>query len=148
MNAGDGFTLAASATLARTRAAGNPEQGFVTDGNGVVSTAFALSATRQGLLGRNDALRVSVSQPLHIENGRLAYRSVQVVDRTTGELGLVDQPFDAQGDERSLIGELLYEAPILSGNGQIGLFGRAEVQTEGNREINQFSVGSRVTVRF
>ena len=128
-NAGDGFTFAASATLGRTRVAGNPEQGFVTEGNGVTSTAFALSATRQGLLNRGDALRLSVSQPLHIENGRLAYRSVQVVDRTTGELGIVDQPFDAEGDERTLIGELLYETPILSGNGQIGLFGRAEVSS-------------------
>ena len=124
LDAGSGFSFAASATLARTRSAG--EQGFVTQGDGVISSAFAVSATRQGLFGRRDALRLSVAQPLHIENGRIAYRSVEVLDRTTGELGVADQGFDANGDPRTLIGEMLYEAPILAGNGEIGLFGRAE----------------------
>jgi len=143
-----GYTLAASGTLGRTRTLGGPEQGFVTEGEGVTSTAFALSATRQGLLGRNDALRIAVSQPLHIERGNLAYRSVGVVDRETGELGVTDQPFEANGDRRTLIGEMLYETPILSGNGEIGLFGRAEFVPQGNVDINQFAVGSRFTVRF
>ena len=146
LNIGSGFTFAASGTLGRTRAAG--EQGFVTQGEGVLSTAFAASLTREGLLGRHDALRLSVAQPLHIERGQLAYRSVQVIDRTTGELGVADQPFEASGDPRSLIGELLYQTPILSGNGEIGLFGRTEFRPEGNLDINQFAVGSRVSIRF
>ena len=145
-NVSDNLTLAASGTVARTRAGG--EQGFVALGDGVISTAFAVSATRQGLFGRRDALRLSVAQPLHIESGRLAYRSVEVIDRTTGELGVADQPFDVNGDPRTLIGEMLYEAPILSGNGEIGLFGRAEFRPEGNLEVNQFAVGSRVSIRF
>ena len=145
---GSGFTFAASATVGRTRSAGNPEQGYLTQNGGVMSTAFAVSATRQGLFGRNDALRLSVAQPLHIESGGLAYRSVEVIDRTTGELGLADQDFDATGEARSLIGELLYEAPILDGNAGIGFFGRAEVQAQGDRQINQFAVGSRLSVRF
>jgi hypothetical protein len=145
---GHGFTFAASATLGRTRSAGNPEQGYLTRDGGVMTTAFAVSATREGLFGHSDALRLSVAQPLHVESGQLAYRSVEVIDRMTGELGLADQGFDAAGDARSLIGELLYEAPILDGNAGIGFFGRAEVQTEGNRQLNQFAVGSRVSVRF
>jgi hypothetical protein len=113
-----------------------------------MTTAFAVSATRQGLFGRHDALRLSVAQPLHIESGRLAYRSVEVIDRATGELGLADQGFDAAGDARSLIGELLYEAPILDGNAGIGFFGRAELQAQGDQQINQFAIGSRFSVRF
>ena len=143
-----GFTLAASGTIGRTRSAGNPDQGFVTQGNGVLSTAFAVSATRQGLFGRNDALRISVAQPLHIERGGLAYRSVEVVDRQTGELGVTDQPFAANGDARTLIGEMLYETPILSGRGEIGFFGRAEFRPQANVDINQFAVGSRLSVHF
>jgi hypothetical protein len=142
------FSLAASGTLGRTRTAGAAEQGFVTDGQGVLSTAWAVSATRETLFGRNDALRLSVAQPLHIEGGRLAYRSVQVIDRTTGELGVVDQPFDAAGDSRSLIGEMLYEMPILQGQGDLGLFGRAEVRPDGNLNLNQYAVGSRLSIRF
>ena len=145
---GSGFTFAASATVGRTRSAGNPEQGYLTQDGGVMSTAFAVSATRQGLFGHSDALRLSVAQPLHIEGGRLAFRSVEVIDRTTGELGLADQGFDAAGDARSLIGELLYETPILDGNAGLGFFGRAEMQTQGDQQVNQFAVGSRLSVRF
>ena len=72
------------------------EQGFVTQGDGVISSAFAVSATRQGVFGRRDAMRLSVAQPLHIESGRLAYRIVEVLDRTTGELGVADQRFDLE----------------------------------------------------
>jgi hypothetical protein len=142
------FSLAASGTLGRTRTAGNLEQGFLTQGEGVTTTAFALSATQQGVLGRRDAMRLTLSQPLHIENGQLAYRDVQVVDRTSGDLGLADQPFDINGDPRSVAAELLYATPLFRGQGEFGLFGRAELQVQGNTEVNQYSFGSRLSVRF
>jgi hypothetical protein len=142
------FTLAASGTIGRTRSAGSPEQGFVTDGNGVVTTAFALSATQQGVFGRRDAMRLTISQPLHVERGQIAYRDVQVVDRASGELGLADQNFDVNGEPRAVAAELLYATPILRGDGELSLFGRAEVQAEGQRELNQYSIGSRVSFRF
>ena len=143
-----GFTLAASGTLGRTRSAGNPEQGFTTRGGGVITSAFALSATRLGLFGRRDALRISVSQPLHVENGELVYKSVQVIDRQTGELGVAEQRFDVAGDPRALAAELLYAAPVLSDHGELGVFGRLEVQAEGNSDVNQFAIGSRLSFRF
>jgi hypothetical protein len=142
------LTLAASATMGRTQTGGNPEQGFLTTGDGVTSSAWAVSATRANLLRPHDALRLSVSQPLHIEGGRLAYRAVEVIDRTTGELGVVDRPFDAAGEERSLIGEMLYETPILRGQGALGLFGRMEVQPSGDRDVDQYSFGGRLSFRF
>jgi hypothetical protein len=142
------LTLAASATLGRSRTVGAPEQGFVTGGEGVISTAWAVSATRANLLRPRDALRLSVSQPLHIEGGELAYRSVEVIDRTTGELGVVDRPFDAAGDPRSVAAELLYATPFMNGRGEIGLFGRLEVQQDSELNLNQYALGSRVSVRF
>ena len=143
-----GFTIAASGTIGRTRSAADPEQGFTTRGDGVITSAFALSATRQGIFGRRDALRVSVSQPLHIEQGELAYSTVEVIDRETGELGVAEQNFELAGEPRPLAAELLYATPILSGSGELGLFGRAEFQPEGELNVNQFAVGSRVSVRF
>jgi hypothetical protein len=140
------FSLAASGTLGRTRSEG--EQGFLTQGQGVITTAFALSATQQGVLNRRDAMRLTLSQPLHIEQGRLAYRDVQVIDRDSGGLGLADQGFDANGDARTVAAELLYATPFMDGQGEIGLFGRAELTTESNPNLNQYAVGSRVSFRF
>ncbi|MGZ8281640.1 MAG: S8 family peptidase [Allosphingosinicella sp.] len=143
----DGFTLAVSGTAGRTTTAGSPEQGFTTD-NGVLSSAFAVSATWQGVLGRGDALRLSVAQPFHVERGELNYSSVEVVDRATGELGVADQSFDIGGAPRAFTGEVLYATPILDDAGEVGLFGRADLSSQGNGEINQFAVGGRVNVRF
>ncbi|MGZ8998696.1 MAG: hypothetical protein ACXW2T_07570, partial [Allosphingosinicella sp.] len=143
-----GFTFAASGTMGRTQTAGNPEQGFTTRGVGVISSAFAFSATRQGLLARRDALRISISQPLHLERGELAYNTVQVIDRETGELGAGQQGFNVGGGPRTIASELLYATPILSGSGEFGLFGRAEFQPESNLDVNQFAVGTRISVRF
>jgi hypothetical protein len=142
-----GLTLAVSATAGRTNTSGAPEQGFTT-ADSVLSSAFAASATWQGVVGRRDALRLSVSQPFHVERGQLAYDSVQVVDRATGELGVVDQRFDIGGTPRAFTGELLYAAPILDDAGEIGLFGRADFSGENQGEVNQFAVGGRINVRF
>lgn len=148
LNVSGGVTLAASGTVGRTRSAGNPEQGFTTGDGGVLTSAFAVSATRQGLFGRRDALRMSLAQPLHIERGALRYGSVQVIDRQTGELGIVEQQFDVTDRPRAFSGELLYAAPILSGGGELGLFGRAELQAEDDARVNHFAAGARVNLRF
>ena len=142
-----GFTLAAAATAGRTNSAGASDQGFTT-GNDVLSSSFAVSATFQNMVGRGDALRLSVAQPFHVERGELRYSSVAVVDRSTGELGLADQSFDIGGRPRNFTGELLYAAPILDEAGEVGLFGRVELQAQDSAEINHFAVGSRVNVRF
>lgn len=142
------FTFAASGTVARTRSAGDPEQGFTTRGEGVFSTAFAVSATRQEILGRSDLMRLSLAQPLHIESGELEYSAVEVIDRETGELGVSGQAFGIDGDPRTMTTELLYATPIFSGSGELGLFGHAEFEPNGSLDVNQFAVGTRVSVRF
>jgi hypothetical protein len=143
----DGFTLALSGTAGRSRSPDTPEQGFSTAGD-VLSSSFAFSATFEDVARRGDALRLSVAQPFHVENGDLAYSSVQVLDRQTGELGVASQTFGIDGAPRAFTGELLYAAPILDDAGEIGLFGRAELQAEGNRNVNQLAAGARVSFRF
>ena len=143
----NGFTLAVSGTAGRSRSAGATEQGFSTSGD-VISSSFAFSATFEGVMGRSDALRLSVAQPFHVESGDLNYSSVQVLDRRTGELGVATQTFGIDGQARSFSGELLYATPILDDAGEIGVFGRAELQAEGNSNVNQMAAGARINVRF
>lgn len=147
LKAGQGVTLAVAATAGRTNSAGAPEQGFTT-GNDVLSSSFAVSATLQDMVGRGDALRLSFAQPFHVERGELRYSSVAVVDRSTGALGVSAQSFDIGGQPRTYTAELLYAAPILDTNGEVGLFGRADLQAEGEAGINQFVVGGRIGFRF
>ena len=110
-----GFTFAASASTARSRTPDGADQVFATEGD-VVSSAFAVAMSKQGLAGKNDVLRLSFTQPMHVERGKLAFSSLEVVDRTTGELGLVDRSF-AISAPRRYVAETLYASPVLDGQG-------------------------------
>lgn len=121
---GAGLTLAASASAGRTRTSGADQQ-LVTTGAGVVTSAFAVSATKNGLLGGQDRLRLSFTQPMHVESGRMTLRAAAITDRATGEVGLVESEFAIAGEDRVHTGELLYAAPLQNGRGEISLFGRA-----------------------
>jgi hypothetical protein len=141
-----GFTLAVSATAGRTKSAGEDEQGFATAGHGVLTSAFAVATTKQGVLGSSDMLRLSIAQPLHIERGELSYSSVEVIDRKTGELGTVAKRFDVAGGPRTYTGELLYAAPLLN-TGEVGLFGRADFRPS-DGGVDDFVIGTRLSIGF
>lgn len=121
---GSGLSLAASASAGRTRTSGDGGQ-LVTSGTGVLTSAFAVSATKDGVLGGGDRLRLSFTQPLYVESGRMMLRTAQVVDRATGEIGVVENEFAIAGERRVHTGELLYAAPLPDGRGEVSLFGRA-----------------------
>lgn len=97
--------------------------------NGVTGTSFQAGIAKQGLLGRADALRLTVAQPLRFAGGTIDLTEVQVIDRETGEKGVVTQRF-AIGDAqpRRLVVEGHYSAPFLNRTAQIGLFGRGELR--------------------
>ena len=121
---GSGISLAASASAGRSRTAGEGQL-LVTGGAGVLTSAFAVTATKNGVIGAGDRLRLSLAQPMHIESGRMTLHAAQIVDRATGEVGMVDNEFGIDGASRVHTGELLYAAPIQNGRGEISLFGRA-----------------------
>ena len=55
---------------------------------------------------------------MFVEKGRLNLSGVQVIDRSTGELGVVTQSVDISG-KRRLAGEALYSLPISGGEGDV-----------------------------
>lgn len=120
---GSGILLAASASAGRSRTSDDGQ--LVTSGSGVITSAFAVTATKNGVIGRRDRLRLSFSQPMHVESGRMTLHAAQVVDRATGELGVVDSEFAIDGNARIHTGELLYAAPVQDGRGELSVFGRA-----------------------
>jgi Subtilase family len=144
---GSGFQLSASATAAKTYSVGN-DQAFTTGEGGVLSSAFAVAVAKTGVVGKRDHLRLSVAQPLHVENGEMKFTTIGVVDRLTGEIGPVTQRFDVGNQQRSFVGEMIYAAPILSGSGEFSLFGRAELQSETKGEAGDFIAGARIGIEF
>jgi hypothetical protein len=137
-----GFTFAASASVGRSRT--DDDQSLVSVGD-VVSSAFAVAMTKQGVAGKHDLLRFSFSQPMHVERGRLGYTSLEVVDRATGELGLVDRTFEISATRR-YVAETLYATPVMDGQGELSVFGRAQFQA--GESDDDLTVGAAFNVRF
>jgi len=120
-----GVSISLTGTLGRTQTNGLGAEGVkVTDD--VLSTAFQLTAAKDGVLAKSDRLRLTLAQPLHVESGALRFDSTLVVDRETGALGVDGQSFGLGGDERDFLAEASYATSILDGRGRLGAFGRAE----------------------
>ena len=145
-----GFAVAASGTVGRS-ASRDASQALRTDG-AVTSSAWAVSVSKAGVVSSQDRLRLSVNQAMHIESGRLAFDSVEVVDRATGETGLVTHDFSIADDKRRIAAELLYAAPVsfegLKQDGEFSLFGRASTGEERFGGVNQFVAGAMISLDF
>ena len=121
------LAVSGSATWGRTRSGDVSRQAIAVSGTGAWSSAYQAAVTKLGLFG-DDRLRLSVSQPLHLEHGSIDVANVQVVDRATGALGNVVQTFRLDGGERRYLGELLYGRSVMGGRADVNLFGRATLQ--------------------
>ncbi len=119
LDAGSGFTFDVSATGARTHT--SQEQLF-TSGSAIWSTSAQFTATKNRIFGENDTLRLSIAQPLQVENGSLQLTSEQVVDRLTGERAPVTQDFSIETERRITV-EAVYAMP-LTRSSEFGVFSR------------------------
>ncbi|WP_108809833.1 S8 family serine peptidase [Sphingorhabdus sp. Alg231-15] len=141
-----GINIAASATAALTKSNGGTDQNLRTSGN-VRSSAYAFSIGKQGLMRKDDRLRLSFTQPLHVENGTLEYSAVEVIDRSTGEIGNVTRDFRITDQSRRFTGEFLYATPI-KGGGELSFFGRAQYDANSGAGVNQIIAGGLLSVPF
>ncbi|MCR5877712.1 S8 family serine peptidase [Phenylobacterium sp. J367] len=137
------MTFAASASVGETKTH-DAGQNLATVG-GVQTTAYAVALTKQGLVSRNDMFRVAFTQPLTVSYGTLAYTSVDVIDRQTGELGPVSQKFDISVKPRH-VAEALYATPAFGGRGEVSFFGRAEVKSDD--EAQNYMAGVRLNLNY
>nr|MEA2797740.1 hypothetical protein [Phenylobacterium sp.] len=139
------LSIMATGTLGRTRQ-GDQNQTLAVDRGGLTSSAFELGVQRSDLFANGDRMQLSVSQPMFVERGHLNMTSVQVVDRTTGELGVVTQSVDISG-QRQIAGEALYSRPVSGGQGDVALFGRVETAPAGS-QAQTYMAGARYRIRF
>jgi hypothetical protein len=122
-------TLQASGSATMGRTASSSSDALVAAGSGGLrSSAYQVSIAKQGLFDRKDGMRISMSQPLHVDGGNLDVSSVQVIDRDTGELGSVTESFALPGTKRRLVGEFQYSRSVMNGKADLALFGRAQLR--------------------
>jgi len=141
---GETFQLFGSATVARSQTGANASLRL----ENVTSTAWQAGFAKQKLLGSQDNLRFSIAQPLQMERGVLEFQSVGVVNRETGERGIITQRADiAQPEMRRLRAEAHYGAPIMKGSGQVTMFSSYELR-DVRQDIARWTVGSRVSLAF
>jgi hypothetical protein len=143
--AGSKLTFAASGTMGRTRSA-DEGQAISVEKGGLATSAFQASVARADLFAKGDVARFTLSQPLFVERGRLGVDTVAVVDRATGEIGVVRQSFDVS-DQRRLAAEMLYATPVQKGLAEVSLFGRVEGEASAGKDTT-FLSGARYRVAF
>ncbi|HWA31379.1 MAG TPA: S8 family peptidase [Rhizomicrobium sp.] len=142
-----GWTFAASATLGNTRA-GNTGSALSFTSSNMRSTAYEFVGKKIGVFGKSDELRVSMTQPLHIENGALRFTSVEVIDRDTGALGPVTQTWNIAGPREHRI-EAIYAVPVLNDRVKLAGFGLVDMNApETNGRKTGLTAGLQVQVGY
>ncbi len=139
------FSLMATGTFGHTEA-GDHGQQLAVDKAGLTTSAYAVGLKAKDLFAHGDRLQLTVSQPMFVERGHLNLTGVEVVDRDTGELGVVTHQVDISG-QRRVAGEALYSWPTDGGRGYVALFGRAETQTD-TQTPQAYMAGARYRVAF
>ena len=140
--------LSGSGTVGRTDSGDPARQNLAVGNGGLVTSAYEVALSADRLFDHADHLRVTLSQPMHLEQGKIDVTMVQVVDRDAGTLGSVTQSFELSGAPRRYVAELLY-GHGLGKFGEMSLFGRANLRGETNSApTTAYVVGSRYSLGF
>ena len=132
-------------TLGHTRQTDGSQQ-LAVSRDGLTTSSYEAGVQGKDLFRKGDRLQLTVSQPMVIERGALKLTGVEVVDRDTGELGVVTHDINISG-QRRIAGEALYAFPIQKGDGYVALFGRAETLTNAG-QAQAYTAGARYRLRF
>ena len=144
--AADDMIITANATYAKTH---SMDEGAFLAADEVATSAFEIAMVKQGLFSDADAMRIAFVQPMQVEDGALKATQVEVIDRSTGEIGQVENSFDFSTGERRLAVEARYGARF----DEAGLEFSAFARLEGERgaadfgDLNQL-VGGRMALEF
>ncbi len=104
-------------------------QGFSTSAGGLISSAGELALTKAGVFSNADRVRFTVSKTMQVDSGRLNYATYGVVDRQTGELGVVNQSINPSKSTVPVAVEMLYGRLLPKQSAEVSLFMRAGSNT-------------------
>ena len=137
----------ATGTFSRTMAGG--AQNYITSGQGLQAVSWQFGVSKDHLIDRHDAVRITLAQPLHIEDGGFDYSYVKVVDRQTGTLGVATQHIDlGSTTRRNLVSDVSYAHDLAGGRAQFRLFGRANLAGNPVAGMPSLMAGTGVNLVF
>ena len=140
--------LSGSATVGRTRAGNSGGEALAIGAGGLMSSSFQVAVTKAKLLSGNDRLRLTLAQPMHVERGSVDLSNVEVIDRSTGELGLVTHSAAIASPARRYVAEMLYGRSMLDGRGSVSLFGRATMNAQPSDQTAGLMGGTSLQLAF
>jgi subtilisin family serine protease len=139
---GGGLNFSVSGSVGQTRA----DEGFLkTDADGLETSAWQATLAASDIFAKGDTARLSVLQPLFVEKGRMAFTGVEVINRLTGEKGVVTRTFDV-AQERPLAAEVAYGRTL--GHSEVSFFGRVDANPVQIDRSEVFLGGVRLKVGF
>ena len=145
INLGGSLQLSLSGTRGVTKTSDGAS--LRTGEGGVVSSAYAAALAKSDLFSSGDRLRLSVSQPLHVDRGTVDFAGVGVVDRQTGTLGVTHQFANITSPTKPYSAELLYERPVFSRAATLGFYGRVE-RLAGDPSSGRYGAGGQFRLTF
>lgn len=145
---GDGWTVSGTATFARSAAPQFQNSALSFDHGTVSALAYELAARKAGLFTEADNLRVSLTQPLHVEQGSLRYTALEVVDRETGKLGAVTQSWSIAGKPEYRM-ETVYSLPFWDDRASLDGYGLVRLNpSELPRAATELAAGAELRFSF
>ncbi len=121
---GGGYMLSASGTSANTTT--GTHQSLQTAPGGLQSSAGEIAISKAGLLTRLDRLKFTLAKSMQVDSGKLQYASYGVVNRQTGDLGIINQTSAVGGGTTPVSAELMYGRLLPKQSAELSFFLRAE----------------------
>jgi hypothetical protein len=123
----DKLLLTASSTVARTI---TPDgQSLAVTTGGLLSSSEEIALTKNELFSDQDLMRVTFAKEMQADEGGIVYSNYGVVNRQTGELGVINEVVNPSTGRTPLSAEALYGRFLWDRSADISFYVRAETNS-------------------
>ena len=144
----DSMLLTASGTMARTT---TPDgQALRVTSGGLWSSSEEIALTKANLFVDEDRMRISFAKSMEADAGGIVYSTYGVVNRQTGQLGVLNETVDPSSSRMPLSAEALYGRRLWDRSADISFYVRAETNSAEAATGNSFDyvVGGKFSLDF
>jgi hypothetical protein len=123
----DKLLLAASTTVARTTTPDGQSLGVTPDG--LLSSSEEIALSKNEIFSDQDLMRVTFAKEMQADEGGIVYSNYGVVNRQTGQLGVINEIVDPTTGRMPLSAEALYGRFLWERSADISFYVRAETNS-------------------
>ncbi len=144
----DNMLLTASSTMARTT---TPDgQALRVTSGGLWSSAEEIALTKANVFAEEDRMRISLAKSMQPDAGGIVYSTYGVVNRQTGQLGVINETVDPSSSRMPLSAEALYGRGLWNRSADVSFYVRAETNSAEVATGNSFDyvLGGKFSLEF